>query len=104
MISDKIHEIKKLININQFLTPHFNNDEIIKITCKSIFEGHGRASEQWEEDWIVELPKIQAYWKGTNGYNKCNDGVSLKRNGENLDLVLDTIIEHLKSAPIIILN
>lgn len=103
-MNDKIQEIKRLIGFNQFLSPTFNDKEIIKITCRSLFEGHGRASETWEEDWLVELPLIQAYWKGTNGYNKCNDGVYLKRNGSDLNIVLDNIIEQLKNAPIEVIN
>lgn len=81
-------ELEKLLRINQKLGPSNQDKNFIEIRCYCDFEGHGRASENWEKHWELILPMQQAYWKSTAGWKICNEGIKAKFHGKNFEDVL----------------
>ena len=49
-------ELRKAIRV--CLAPGTQGERFIKVECYCDFEGHGRASETWEEHWWLELPQV----------------------------------------------
>jgi len=49
-------------------TPVTDRHDVFKLTCKCEFEPFGKASEDWEFIWILELPTIPFYWHSINGW------------------------------------
>lgn len=64
---DKIRELmSKFIKLG----PGMHGQSFITVNCYCDFEGHGRASETWEEHWSIVLPLVPHHWKGIAGWNK----------------------------------
>ena len=80
-----IDELRELAEIRRMLTPVYHGKDLIRIRCYNDFEGHGRASETWEEHWELELPQHQYYWMSTNGWRKGKDGVTMRFHYTTLD-------------------
>lgn len=71
-------------------------DDSIRIRCFSEFEPHGRASETWEEVWVIELPYCQYFWKSTIGFKKGKEGLHASFKGKTFEEVEKRAIEFLK--------
>jgi hypothetical protein len=52
------------------LSPGTQGKTFIQVRCYCDFEGHGRASETWEEHWEIFLPLIPGYWQSTEGWKR----------------------------------
>jgi hypothetical protein len=50
------------------LGPVTHGQSFIELRCYCDFEGHGRASEDWEEHWTLELPQMPFHWMSTKGW------------------------------------
>lgn len=66
-IDDYLTKLRQLLKIPTSLTPATQGLSFIEIRCYCDFEGHGRASERWEEHWELSLPQIPHHWRNNNG-------------------------------------
>lgn len=84
-----MRELRDLLNITNALSPVYQYENLIVLRCYCDFEGHGRASETWEEHWVLELPHIQDYWRSTSGdYLRRSSGVGAYFHGRSVDQVI----------------
>lgn len=61
-------EIRRLVRV--ILGPETDGATFIQVRCHCGFEGHGRASETWEEHWTLTFPQISPHWRSTDGWRK----------------------------------
>ena len=82
--SSNIDELRRLLRVPNLLSLQCT---FVEIKCYSDFEGHGRASETWEEHWELTLPTIPAYWHSTKGWRLCE-----KTDPLGIDFINDSSI------------
>jgi hypothetical protein len=58
-------ELREAIRMN--LGPASHGKTFIEVQCYCDFEGHGRASETWEEHWRLKLPQVRDFQWGRKG-------------------------------------
>lgn len=91
-------KLLEYIKPNRYLTPTHHGKEIIKITCKNGFEGHGRASETWEEHWYLELCQEQYYWRtNKNVLRMGNEGITQRFHGRTFNDVVAKAVRWYKT-------
>ena len=70
-------ELRRLLKTGSKLGPGMHGKDFMLLRHYCDFEGHGRASEMWEEHWHLHLPHIQAYWRDLHGkMRRCNPGIA----------------------------
>jgi hypothetical protein len=78
------------------LGPQTDGKTFIEIHNWCDFEGHGKASETWEEHWSIRFPQVPYYWKSLNGWTKTtNENHSMMIHGRTFDDVLTKAITFL---------
>lgn len=50
--------------------PGTHRKDFLRVRCYCEFEGHGAASENFEECWEIELPLIPYHWYSLTGWRK----------------------------------
>lgn len=83
-----MNELRNMLKIGGRLGPTTQGKDFIRVRCYCDFEGHGRASETWEEHWEIELPQLQYWWEALDGYRRGKQGVTMKFHGQTLGDVL----------------
>ena len=86
-MSEDIDIIRALAEVQRKLSPKYHGKDIIRIRCYVDFEGHGIASETWEEHWELELPFEQYYWMSTTGWKPGKEGVKQSFHGKTFGSV-----------------
>lgn len=89
-----IERLRKMVPV--FLGPGSHGERFIVLQCYCDFEGHGIASETWEEHWSLELPQMQYFWRGTKGWHRGNDGVAPRFHGRSATEAISQAIEFLE--------
>ena len=51
-----MNELREAVKVS--LGPSTHGQSFIEARCYCGFEGHGRASEAWEEHWELKLPQV----------------------------------------------
>jgi hypothetical protein len=46
---------------------------LMKLELRYEFEPHGRASETWEDVWVLTLPHVHPHWKGISTWMRCGE-------------------------------
>jgi hypothetical protein len=85
----RMNELRNMLKISQKLGPRTQGKDFIVVQCYCDFEGHGRASETWEEHWRLTLPLIQHHWKRNDGkWAKGSIGIRKSFHGHTFDEVV----------------
>lgn len=96
----KFEELHKLLNIGSKLGPSHRGARFIRLTCGQNFEPHGRASETWELEWILEFPHIVAHWKHiTHGWLPIVTSQCMSFHGRTSLDVIQKGIQFLNECP-----
>jgi hypothetical protein len=93
-----IDELRKTASIGKMLNPKYHGQDLIRIRCYNDFEGHGRASETWEEHWQLELPQHQYYWKSTKGWRMGKRGITMTFHGRTFDECIKKAVSFLTNV------
>jgi len=79
------------------LGPHTDGHDFVVVRCYCDFEGHGRASETWEEHWSLTLPGMRAYWKDNTGaWRLRNLHLPASFHGRTYNQVIDQAVVYLQ--------
>jgi hypothetical protein len=90
-----MNEIRALMSKMISLGPETDGKSFIECRCYCDFEGHGRASETWEEHWEIKLPLITPnYWMSTTGWRP-GTGIGMTFHGRRYDEAKRRAIEFL---------
>lgn len=82
------------------LGPSTHGQTFIEVRCYCDFEGHGRASETWEEHWSLRLPTVKGHWKANDGWRPTKPVGGVERgmyfHGRTYESVVNDAIEFLR--------
>jgi hypothetical protein len=87
-------EIRKLLKIS--LGPQTQGKSLIEVVCYCEFEGHGRASETWEEHWDIVLPLINHHFKNmVGGWTAGSRKKQMRFHGKTFDATKEKVVAFL---------
>jgi len=84
--------------VRMIIGPATTGKSSIKLERKCVFEPPGK-HDYWGHLWVLELPMINHYWLGTNGWNRGKEGVPKKFEDENLSRVIYQALKFLDEVP-----
>jgi hypothetical protein len=87
------------LKINSKLSSKYDRWNFIELECGQGFEPHGRASETWEVLWILRLPHIRYYWKGTNGWQLSDMAFNMQFKGKTQEDAVNQALKFLDECP-----
>jgi len=90
-------ELEQLVKMS--FGPDTQGKNFIVIRCYCDFEGHGRASETWEEHWELKLPQVPHHYKSTSGWKKGNTDLPIRFHGRTFSEVVSRAKDFLRSCP-----
>ena len=92
-----IKELRDAVGVGRMLSPAYHGKNLIEIRCYNAFEGHGRASETWEEHWEIVLPQHQYYWlTNEKRWRMGKPGIKQKFHGRSLERCLQMAEQYLR--------
>jgi hypothetical protein len=91
-----MEKLLELLNIQNKLTPLYQNKDFLRIRCYCDFEPFGRASETWEEVWELVLPQHSSYWFSAGNWHKYNSNAHMYFEDRSLDAVISRAIVFLE--------
>lgn len=87
-------ELRKLVPLH--FGPETQGKDLIILRCCCDFEGHGIASEDWEEHWFLDLPEIPYYWKSTTGWRGGKSDGGMTFHGRTADQAIARAVEFMR--------
>lgn len=66
------------------LSPKWSEKNLVVIRYRYEFEPFGKASENWEEVWYLNLPFVQFMWLSVDGWRNGKEGISMTFKGRSL--------------------
>jgi hypothetical protein len=69
-----------LKEISSLLPRYIDKESLFKLELLYAFEPNGRASETWEDVWVLILPNVPGYWFSLSGWQRgaWGDGMTFK--------------------------
>jgi len=98
-MSDSIHALRNKLRVPQKLSPASHGQTFFTLRCYCDFEGHGRASETWEEHWRLTIPNIPYHWRTTNGWRKGTAKGGMRFHGRTPGVVIQRALRFLDEMP-----
>jgi hypothetical protein len=66
---DNLKELSRLLHRRfGWVSPRYQDKDLIVLKCRCGFEPHGKASETWEIIWLLQLPYVRGYWRTRDGW------------------------------------
>lgn len=93
-MTNTIADLRKLVPMR--LGPTTDGWDFIRLRCYCQFEGHGRASEDWEEHWMLELPAVQHHWHSTTGWREGEGKDGMSFHGKTAQQVIDAALAFMR--------
>lgn len=99
-MEDKIAKVLKLLGVKEKLLPKYWNADFFELSVRCEFEAFGKASENFDEVWVLKLPNTQYYFRLSDGaYREGTKNLSMSFKGKTMAEVLDRAIDFLENCP-----